>query len=146
MSPDKVRFLMINPTSPLWRVKANQRPVNSGVFRFSMLPSLYVAASMPGYVETKILDEDVEPVDFSADADLVGISFMTYNAPRAYEIADTFRSLGKKVIELSAEENARWAEVVSPVADTYIKAAEKRGLPGKQYVDAVRQMVQKYSN
>jgi radical SAM superfamily enzyme YgiQ (UPF0313 family) len=98
VNPDKFKFLLINPTSPLWRVKAKQRPVNSGVFRFSMLPSLYVAASMPDYVETKIVDEDVEPVDFSFDADLVGISFMTFNAPRAYEIADTFRSLGKTVI------------------------------------------------
>lgn len=98
MSHKKVKFLLINPTSPLWRVKANQRPVNSGVFRFSMLPSLYVAASMPHYVETKIVDEDVEPVDFNTDADLIGISFMTYNAPRAYEIADIFRAKGKTVI------------------------------------------------
>lgn len=98
MNDKKVKFLLINPTSPLWRVKANQRPANSGVFRFSMLPSLYVAASMPHYVETKIVDEDVEPVDFNTDANLIGISFMTYNAPRAYEIADTFRSKGKTVI------------------------------------------------
>jgi radical SAM superfamily enzyme YgiQ (UPF0313 family) len=56
-----------------------------------MLPSLYVAAAMPPYVETRIVDEDVEPVDFDMDVDLVGISFMTFNAPRAYEIADRFR-------------------------------------------------------
>jgi radical SAM superfamily enzyme YgiQ (UPF0313 family) len=64
-----------------------------------MLPSLYVAASMPPYVETQIIDEDVEPIDFDTDADLIGISFMTYNAPRAYEIADRFRvEKGKPVI------------------------------------------------
>ncbi len=95
---NKIEFLLINPTSPLWRIKTNQRPANSSVFRFSMLPSLYVAASMPEYVNTRIVDEDVEPIDFSLDVDLVGISFMTYNAPRAYEIADKFRSIGKKVI------------------------------------------------
>ncbi|WP_346861493.1 B12-binding domain-containing radical SAM protein [uncultured Draconibacterium sp.] len=94
----KIRFDLINPTSPLWRVKAKQRPVNSSVFRFSMLPSLYVAASMPSNVESRIIDEDVEAVDFNTDADLIGISFMTYNAPRAYEIADRFRAQGKKVI------------------------------------------------
>ncbi len=94
----QLRFDLINPTSPLWRVKANQRPVNSSVFRFSMLPSLYVAASMPGFVQSRIIDEDVEPIDFNTDADLIGISFMTYNAPRAYEIADRFRAMGKKVI------------------------------------------------
>ncbi|MCK5279852.1 MAG: cobalamin-dependent protein [Cyclobacteriaceae bacterium] len=63
-----------------------------------MLPSLYVAASMPSNVETKIIDEDVEPVDFNTNADLIGITFMTYNAPRAYEIADQFRTKGKTVI------------------------------------------------
>jgi len=42
---------------------------------------------MPSYVETKIVDEDVEPVNFDDDSDIIGISFMTYNAPRAYEIA-----------------------------------------------------------
>ena len=67
-------------------------------FRFSMLSSLYVAASMPPGVETRILDEDVEPIDFDAEADLVGVSFMTYNARRAYEIADVFRARGKPVV------------------------------------------------
>ena len=94
----KIKFLLINPTSPLWRVSANQRPRNSRVFRFSMLPSLYVAASMPPYVETQIVDEDVEPIDFNTNATLIGITFMTFNAPRAYEIADQFRSQGKSVI------------------------------------------------
>jgi radical SAM superfamily enzyme YgiQ (UPF0313 family) len=64
-----------------------------------MLSSLSVAASMPPYVETEIVDEDVETIDFDTDADLIGISFMTYNAPRAYEIAARFRGeKGKPVI------------------------------------------------
>lgn len=95
---NNIKFLLINPTSPLWRVKKNQAPKNSSVFRFSMLPSLYVAAAMPGFVETRIVDEDIEAVNFNTDADLIGISFMTYNAPRAYEIADIFRKMGKTVI------------------------------------------------
>ncbi len=94
----KIKFLLINPTSPLWRVEGKQKPKNSSVFRFSMLPSLYVAAAMPDFVETQIIDEDVEPINFNTDADLIGISFMTYNAPRAYELGDQFRAMGKKVI------------------------------------------------
>lgn len=94
----EIKFLLINPTSPLWRVSENQAPKNSSVFRFSMLPSLYVAASMPDFVQTQIVDEDIEPIDFNTDADIIGISFMTYNAPRAYEIADIFREKGKTVI------------------------------------------------
>jgi len=63
-----------------------------------MLSSLYVAASVPPPIETRIVDEDVEPLDPDCEADLVGISFMTYNAPRAYEIADAYRQKGKTVI------------------------------------------------
>jgi radical SAM superfamily enzyme YgiQ (UPF0313 family) len=84
-----------------------------------MLPSLYVAASMPDWVDTRIVDEDVEPVDFDIDADLVGVSFMTYNAPRAYEIADRFRNeKGKPVIvggyhpTLMPDEASRHADAV----------------------------------
>lgn len=94
----KIKFLLVNPTSPLWKVEGNQKPKNSSVFRFSMLPSLYVAAAMPDFVETQIIDEDVEPVEFNTDADLIGISFMTFNAPRAYELGDKFRAIGKKVV------------------------------------------------
>jgi radical SAM superfamily enzyme YgiQ (UPF0313 family) len=95
----RIKFVLINPTAPLRRVEAGGRPPSPRVFRFSMLPSLYVAASMPPEVETQIIDEDVEPINFETDADLIGISFMTYNAPRAYEIADRFRlEKGKPVI------------------------------------------------
>jgi len=96
----KIKFLMINPTAPQWQVDSGKEPSRkTKVFRFSMLSSLYVAASMPSYVDTQIVDEDIEPVDFDTDADLIGISFMTFNAPRAYEIADKFRKeKGKPVI------------------------------------------------
>ncbi|WP_340114324.1 B12-binding domain-containing radical SAM protein [Maribellus mangrovi] len=98
MGKQPLKCVLINPTSPLWRVKSKQKPVNHSVFRFSMLPSLYVAASMPPHVQTEIVDEDVEPIDFETDADIIGVSFMTYNAPRAYEIGDIFRAKGKAVI------------------------------------------------
>lgn len=94
-----LRFDLISPTAPEWRAGAGESPRNSRYFRFSMLSSLYVAAAMPEYVDTVIVDEDLGPIDFSTDADLVGITFMTYNAPHAYEIADRFRrEVGKPVI------------------------------------------------
>jgi len=95
---ERVKFVLINPTAPEWRVGAGEHPRGSRYFRFSMLSSLYVAAAMPSYVDTRIVDEDLEPIDFATDADVVGISFMTYNAPHAYEIADRFRREGKLVI------------------------------------------------
>jgi radical SAM superfamily enzyme YgiQ (UPF0313 family) len=113
-----VKFLLVNPTSPLWRAPARGATRGPRAFRFSMLSSLYVAASMPPDVETRILDEDVEPVDFDADADLVGLSFMTYNAPRAYAIADEFRRRGRTVVvggyhpSFLPDEAARHADAV----------------------------------
>ncbi len=94
-----IKFALINPASETWRARPGENPRGSKFFRFSMLTSLYVAAAMPQYVETRIVDEEVEPIDFDLDADLIGISFMTYNAPRAYAIADKFRhEKGKPVI------------------------------------------------
>jgi len=63
-----------------------------------MMSALSVAAAVPDGVEVEIVDENVEPVDFDAGVDLVGVSFMTFNAPRAYEIARQFRARGKPVL------------------------------------------------
>lgn len=60
------------------------------------LPTL--AALTPVNIEVLIIDENIEDIDFSQKADLVGISFLTSLAPRAYEIADLFRSKGVKVV------------------------------------------------
>jgi radical SAM superfamily enzyme YgiQ (UPF0313 family) len=66
-----VKFLLINPAAPQWRVRPGSRPpLATRIFRFSMLSSLYVAAAAPPGVETRVLDEEVEPVDFDTDADL----------------------------------------------------------------------------
>jgi radical SAM superfamily enzyme YgiQ (UPF0313 family) len=40
----------------------------------------------------------LDPIDFDADCDLVGITSMTANAPRAYQVADEFRRRGRKVV------------------------------------------------
>ena len=46
----------------------------------------------------KTVEEENEKVDCEEDCDVVGISCMTSNAPRAYELAREFRKRGKKVI------------------------------------------------
>ncbi len=48
--------------------------------------------------EVKIINEYAEQIDFDADCDLVGITALTAQANRAYQIADQFRAKGKKVI------------------------------------------------
>ena len=55
------------------------------------------------------------------------------------------RGLGNEVIGLSKEESAKWAKAVAPVVDEYIKAATKKGLPGKEYVEFIRAKISEYS-
>ncbi len=67
-----------------------------------VLPPLGVtvaaALTPPGH-EVRLVDENVEPVDFDAHADLVGISLMLVSqAPRAFAIADEYRRRGVKVV------------------------------------------------
>ncbi len=64
-----------------WNAKAYSPPLNLCM----------VAAYTPGDFEISITDECVRPIDFEKDLDLIGITAYTNNAPRAYEIADTFR-------------------------------------------------------
>jgi len=59
---------------------------------------MYLAAYTPDEVEVRIIDENVESIDFHDVPDLVGISTMTATAPRSYEIADRYRALGAKVV------------------------------------------------
>ncbi len=63
-----------------------------------MLSSLYLATAALPEAMIEILDETIAPVDFDTDANLIGISFRTFNALQACEIADPFRmEKGKKV-------------------------------------------------
>ena len=57
-----------------------------------------VAAVTPPDVEISLTDENVTAIDFQKHIDLVGITVLTVTAQRAYEIADTFRAKGVKVV------------------------------------------------
>ncbi len=65
---------------------------------FPPLSLLQVAALTPPDVEVALCDESVQPVDFDAPCDLVGLTAFTSTAPRAYEIARGFRSRGTPVV------------------------------------------------
>ncbi|MBE0447622.1 MAG: B12-binding domain-containing radical SAM protein [Actinobacteria bacterium] len=62
------------------------------------LALLTLAALTPVDTDVVITDENLEPIDFEEEVDLVGISFFTSYAPRAYEIADIYRSKGVRVV------------------------------------------------
>jgi radical SAM superfamily enzyme YgiQ (UPF0313 family) len=57
-----------------------------------------LAAITPECHDVETVDEKYQQIDFSKEYDIVGISCMTYNAPRGYEIADIFRRRGVTVV------------------------------------------------
>lgn len=67
-------------------------------FRLPYLGLLKVASLTPPDWQVSIIDEKVEALDPTQEADLVGITAMTPAANRGYEIAEAFRQRGIKVV------------------------------------------------
>ena len=65
---------------------------------FARLTLTTLAALTPAGIEVKITDENVDPIDFEEEVDLVGITGMVMHAKRAYEIAWQFRQRGIPVV------------------------------------------------
>jgi radical SAM superfamily enzyme YgiQ (UPF0313 family) len=86
------RLLLISPLA------ANSLMGGDFFFRMPNLGLLRVAALTPPGWDVRIVDEKVEPLDLQQGADLIGITTMTPTAPRAYQLADHFRSRGAKVV------------------------------------------------
>lgn len=77
------------------------------------------AASLPEFVDIEFVDENVDNFNYDDSADFIGISMMlTTQVRRGWEIADEYRSRGKKVIfggistMLHAEETLEHADSV----------------------------------
>ena len=54
------------------------------IIRFPMISLLYIAALTPPEHEVTIVEEEVEPVNFDMECDLVAITCMTATAKKAY--------------------------------------------------------------
>ena len=63
-------------------------------FQFPPLGLAMVAAVTPPDFEVQIIDENVEPLDTTLAADIVGFTAMTCQVPRAYELCKTYRERG----------------------------------------------------
>ena len=58
----------------------------------------YLAALSPPGVDVAIKDDLYEDITFDEPCDVVGLTCMSHQATRAYQIADEFRRRGKKVV------------------------------------------------
>lgn len=86
-----MKILLISPT-----IDAKKK-TNKGL----MMPqlALYILQGLtPPQHQVKVIEEEIEDVDFEQDCNLVGISCMTANAPRAYELCLEFTKRGKIVV------------------------------------------------
>jgi len=52
---------------------------------------------------------------------------------------------GQELIELSAAEKERWLKVLEPMHDEWIKDMESKGLPGRQMLETLIELVDKYN-
>ena len=67
-------------------------------FKFPSLSLAALAAVTPAEWAVALWDENIEPAFPATDADLVAITAMTPQAPRAYQLAARFKAMGKTVI------------------------------------------------
>lgn len=89
--------MRINLVAPSW---SGPLPTEGRRARqpFPPLALPVVAALTPPDVAVTLTDEAVDQVPICSDFDLVGITTMTASAPRAYEIADSYRAIGVPVV------------------------------------------------
>ena len=86
-----MKILLISPTVD------TEKRTNKGL----MMPqlALYILEGLtPPEHEVKIIEEEIDHIDLEQECNLVGISCMTANALRAYELCQEFKKRGKTVI------------------------------------------------
>jgi radical SAM superfamily enzyme YgiQ (UPF0313 family) len=91
-----LKIRLIDPAYEHSYISHSQKVIKTIWFAHLTLTTL--AALTPQDIEVKITDENVEPIDFEEDVDLVGVTGMVMHASRAYQIAQKFRQKGIPVV------------------------------------------------
>ena len=85
------------------------------------------AATLPKDIELSFCDENVEELNFGNDADLICLSVMlTCQIPRAWEIADRYRLMGKNVIFGGIASMLHYEETLEHADSVFLGEAEGR--------------------
>jgi radical SAM superfamily enzyme YgiQ (UPF0313 family) len=91
-----LKIRLIDPAYDHPYIRHSQKVIKN--IWFARLTLTTLAALTPPDVDVRITDENVEPIDFEEDVDLVGVTGMVMHAPRAYQIAQRFRQRGIPVV------------------------------------------------
>ena len=110
------KLLLVNPA---------QRIVPNLVTLFRLPPAslAWLASSAPLDWDIKVIDENIEPLTFE-DADLLGITACTCNAPRGYEISQEYRRRGTKTVMGGVHASMMFEEAMQFVDSVVIGEAE----------------------
>jgi radical SAM superfamily enzyme YgiQ (UPF0313 family) len=151
-----MKLLLVNPRN---------RVSLYGEYLWQPLALACVAAATPPHWDVEFIDEQCEDIrDYSSvDADLVGLTAFTTQAPRAYEIAAQFRSRGIPVVmggihaSLVQDEaaryadalfvgecEARWPEVIADVERGALARLYQGGTGGESLLRPDRSIFRKY--
>ena len=88
------------------------------------LSLLTIAAATPPDIEVSYIDEDFDEIDFDAGYDIVGISAMTQQAPRAYQIAQEFKQRNVYVFMGGIHASVLPDEALEHVDTVFVNEAE----------------------
>ena len=86
---------------------------------------LTISAITPNEIEVKVIDEHYENIDFNQDYDLIGLTAMTQQAFRAYEIAKEFRKKNVPVVMGGIHASILPEEVLENVDSVFVGEAEE---------------------
>jgi radical SAM superfamily enzyme YgiQ (UPF0313 family) len=124
------KIALISPKTPLQRENPeiyNMFQRNKERLKPWLAPPLNlltIAALTPGDIEIKVIDEHFENIDFNEVFDLVGITAMTQQAFRAYEIAGEFRKRNIPVVMGGIHASVLPEEALEHVDSVFIGEAE----------------------
>jgi len=112
------------------------------------LESYSVSYSNGFYVIMNLDKWNSLPTDVQKIFELVSVEWIGKHG-KAWDESDVeglaySKSLGNQVIPLSAAESDRWAKIVEPISDEYVKQMSAKGFPAQDYVDYIRALIVKY--
>lgn len=94
-----MKIYLINPKFPVtyWGFE-HSNDLSGAKYTTPPLALATIAGLTPGDVTVEICDENVTPIDFETDADIIGLTAYLVQGERAFEIAAEFRKHGKTVV------------------------------------------------
>lgn len=100
MPKKRFKLLLIRPKQYLkhYSVQSEMARLMGRRTANSVLALPLLAALTPEHYEIKILDEEISTSTGNFKPDIVGITLITSNAERGYELAEKYRKIGAKII------------------------------------------------